>query len=395
MNVSEFIDPSFSVLLIAAFMHFLWQGCLVALLAILGDRLLSQSTANRRYALHVAVMGIMVACVPITYMQMDLPTTVTTAPSKSVGSEDSPTMGDSDLLPESVSPGESMAIELGMEPVLPADEELDLAATSFAGSSDFSGLGSSNPEPSRLVDVSESEEPMVHGDGLAAANGDAARQMWPWAPLVAMLYFACCGLLLARLLHGAWGTQRLRHAATHARDDSLENSLQQQSHVLGLRVLPRIAWCVEVSIPLVIGVVRPLILIPSAAATGLSPEQLQVLITHELAHIRRYDLWVNLIQRVVESMLFFHPAVWYVALVVNANKRVTNWYCRRDANDSATRMHWFAWQSFRRRCATRGNPFQQLRWRHPVAIHPNSNAECSKCCQSQPQRICDPVVSLC
>ncbi|MCA9065575.1 MAG: M48 family metalloprotease, partial [Planctomycetaceae bacterium] len=70
---------------------------------------------------------------------------------------------------------------------------------------------------------------------------------------------------------------------------------------------------VEVSVPVVIGIVRPVILIPAGAATGLSEDQLLAVIAHELAHIRRYDLLVNLLQRVIEALLFFHPVVWWLS----------------------------------------------------------------------------------
>ncbi len=63
-----------------------------------------------------------------------------------------------------------------------------------------------------------------------------------------------------------------------------------------------------------------MILLPAALASGLSLDQLQTIVTHELAHIRRFDLLVNLLQRFVEAMLFFHPAVWYVSRRINIER---------------------------------------------------------------------------
>ena len=68
------------------------------------------------------------------------------------------------------------------------------------------------------------------------------------------------------------------------------------------------------------GIVKPMILLPAALASGLSPDQLQALVTHELAHIRRYDLLVNLLQRLIEALLFFHPAVWFVSRRVSIER---------------------------------------------------------------------------
>jgi beta-lactamase regulating signal transducer with metallopeptidase domain len=69
-----------------------------------------------------------------------------------------------------------------------------------------------------------------------------------------------------------------------------------------------------------IGIVKPVILLPTSLATGLVPTQLEALVTHELAHIRRYDSVVNLFQRIVEATLFFHPAVWYVSRRVSVER---------------------------------------------------------------------------
>ena len=65
--------------------------------------------------------------------------------------------------------------------------------------------------------------------------------------------------------------------------------------------------------PSVVGWLRPAILIPAAALAGLNAAQLQAILAHELAHIRRHDYLVNMLQTVVETLLFYHPAVWWVS----------------------------------------------------------------------------------
>ena len=62
-----------------------------------------------------------------------------------------------------------------------------------------------------------------------------------------------------------------------------------------------------------LGYLRPMVLLPAAMVTQMPPEMLEAVLAHELAHIRRYDLWVNLAQRVVETLLFYHPAVWWLS----------------------------------------------------------------------------------
>ena len=80
---------------------------------------------------------------------------------------------------------------------------------------------------------------------------------------------------------------------------------------IGRRVT--VAVCERIAAPVLVGIVRPIILLPPAALTGWSPDEIEMVLLHELAHVRRWDNLVNLVQRLVESLLFFHPAVWLVS----------------------------------------------------------------------------------
>jgi hypothetical protein len=85
---------------------------------------------------------------------------------------------------------------------------------------------------------------------------------------------------------------------------------------LGLDRAIRYCECAWLQAPAVIGWFRPIVLLPATALTGLSQEQLQSIIVHELAHIQRLDPFVNVFQISVETLLFYHPAVWWL------NKRI-------------------------------------------------------------------------
>src|SRR5213592_1658536 len=85
---------------------------------------------------------------------------------------------------------------------------------------------------------------------------------------------------------------------------------------MGLDRVIRYCECHRLDVPAVLGWFRPVVLLPVRALTGLTEDQIEAVIAHELAHIRRLDAFVNLFQVVVESLLFFHPAVWWL------NKRV-------------------------------------------------------------------------
>src|SRR5262249_52370130 len=73
-------------------------------------------------------------------------------------------------------------------------------------------------------------------------------------------------------------------------------------------------------VPMVVGLLRPTILLPVEIVTGLSPGHLEAILAHELAHIRRHDFAVNLLQSVVESLFFYHPAVWLLSQRLRAER---------------------------------------------------------------------------
>ncbi len=94
-------------------------------------------------------------------------------------------------------------------------------------------------------------------------------------------------------------------------------TLQRQ---LGLDRAIRYCECAWLQAPAVIGWFRPVVLLPVTALTGLSEEQLQSIILHELAHIQRLDPFVNVFQICVESLLFYHPAVWWLNKTIRAER---------------------------------------------------------------------------
>src|ERR1039458_1697001 len=74
--------------------------------------------------------------------------------------------------------------------------------------------------------------------------------------------------------------------------------------------------------PSVVGWLRPVILLPPATVLGLTPEQLEAVLVHELAHIRRYDSLVNAAQILVETLLFYHPAVWWTSARIREEREL-------------------------------------------------------------------------
>lgn len=89
---------------------------------------------------------------------------------------------------------------------------------------------------------------------------------------------------------------------------------------LGLRRAVRYLECGWLQVPAVVGWLRPIVFLPAAALTGLCEVQLRAVIAHELAHIRRFDPFVNLFQIMVEALLFYHPALWWLNRRIRAER---------------------------------------------------------------------------
>ncbi|HYE14292.1 MAG TPA: M56 family metallopeptidase [Pyrinomonadaceae bacterium] len=119
---------------------------------------------------------------------------------------------------------------------------------------------------------------------------------------------------------GAWLlVVRLRRSAEPVAE-RFEEMLARVS--AGLRVSRGVRLCRSalVEVPTVVGHLRPVILVPAAALVGLTPRQLEAVLAHELAHVRRYDYAVNLLQTAVETLLFYHPAAWWLGRRARAER---------------------------------------------------------------------------
>jgi beta-lactamase regulating signal transducer with metallopeptidase domain/uncharacterized GH25 family protein len=126
-------------------------------------------------------------------------------------------------------------------------------------------------------------------------------------------YLIGVGLMLVRLAVSASKAERIRYVAKTISDGPIVDTLQKMARRWSMRATPVLAQAELVLVPKVIGLLRPTILLPTSMLTGLTAGELELILAHELAHIRRHDMWVNLLQRFAEATLFFNPALWYLS----------------------------------------------------------------------------------
>ncbi len=151
------------------------------------------------------------------------------------------------------------------------------------------------------------------GKFLQSALDRAAMGLpWLWligAPLTFLL--TTVGLL---------GAERLRRQSRLLVDSPIAETGRRLAAALGISRRIGVGICDRIAAPVLLGIFRPLILLPAVALIGWDPRQLEMVLLHELAHVRRWDNLVNLLQRIVESLLFFHPLVWIVSAWVRRER---------------------------------------------------------------------------
>lgn len=102
----------------------------------------------------------------------------------------------------------------------------------------------------------------------------------------------------------------------------LARRIERLSRRLGLSDVARVFLSERVREATAVGFWRTIVLLPLAWLVELPPQALEAIIAHELAHIRRWDLWVSLYQRVLETLLFYHPAVWWISRRVGLEREM-------------------------------------------------------------------------
>jgi TonB family protein len=131
-------------------------------------------------------------------------------------------------------------------------------------------------------------------------------------PLLLAAWCAGVFCFLARLSFGLFAAHRLRAGGTAVAAD-LQRFFDDLCERTGITRAVRLLNSAHVEVPTVVGWLRPAVLLPASCLTGLAPGQIEAILCHELAHIRRHDYLVSVLQSVVETLLFYHPAVWWVS----------------------------------------------------------------------------------
>ncbi len=259
--------------------HSLWQFALVGLATIVLRRALQRCSAATRYGALLTAMIIMVAMPVATWFSPWL----VPAPAAAVK-------------PEPVENVENVS------PLQPLDDTLPMAARPAA--SPLEVAAEPEPEPQRV-------EPLPTGP--ASSWSLVKSRVEPWLPEIVLAWFVGVVVAAFRLLWSWHTVRRLRRAGISPVGDAVHGVLERTARRLGLARTVEALQSSLVKMPVVLGCFRPVVLLPLCIVTGLPAAQLEMILAHELAHIRRHDYLVNLLQTLVETLFFYHPAVWWLS----------------------------------------------------------------------------------
>jgi beta-lactamase regulating signal transducer with metallopeptidase domain len=278
------LESGFCLRLSQALLHFLWQGTVIALVAAVVLWSLRRASANTRYWVGVIALLVMGASLPATLWLLPAGQRETTA-----------------------------AAADPAKPVVLAGGGTALLKT-FTITSAPQDAGPAKNEWAAAQKISMPAAAPNSGPTANRGVRQNAQVFWEViAPYAAAGYVVGLLVMSFRLTMSFWGGRRLCRDSTPCGDSALLTMVRNYSRRMALRIVPTVAYCRRIATPVVVGVLRPMILLPAALASGLTPEQFQAVLLHELAHIRRFDLAVNVLQRLIETLLFFHPLVWWIS----------------------------------------------------------------------------------
>ena len=253
-----------------ALLHFVWQGALIGVLTSITLVLLRRSAADVRYVVSTIALTLMATMPVVTGVQVW------------------------------------------------QDEPAAVARTAVAAPT---GAPVALTAPVASAPV---RSPRFDGDALTRAGraprGLSQADLEPWLPFFLTVWLSGVFALTLRLASGWVWVQRMKSHGTAPATAALQAIAVRLARRLHISRPVRLLESALVDVPTVIGWMKPVVLLPASALAGLTPTQLEAILAHELAHVRRHDYLVNLLQTLVETLLFYHPAVWWLSRRIRAER---------------------------------------------------------------------------
>ena len=257
--------------------HFLWQGAVIAALFALAQTNQAKRSSNARYWTGCVCLLLMMAGPTVTYL----------------------TLGPQRPSVAALSARQSQAEASSVKAPTPVKVSAPLVPE---GKGNRPAVLSPNPDLNPAPSTARHAEEFIR--------------------IFVLCWFVGVSVLSLRLLVSSLQVAHLKRRDNEPLDEPCMTRLDRLKAALQISRPVRLAKSLLVEVPTVVGWLRPVILLPAASLMGLTAEQLESILAHELAHIRRHDYLVNLFQNVLETLLFYHPAVWWISSCVRAEREI-------------------------------------------------------------------------
>ncbi|MEO1413802.1 MAG: M56 family metallopeptidase [Bacteroidota bacterium] len=206
-------------------------------------------------------------------------------------------------------------------------EEFHLSLVSEAPDIDERWLDESPPVSEEIAEewfetsvTNEFSDPefVVEEEGVTLM--DFFRDMRPYMPWLTWLWLVGFAFFSLKWIINYLYIQNLRFRHTKPMEFEWQNRLNRMARKIGIRDTLLMLESQKIISPLVLGHFKPVVLFPVGLLTSMTPEQVEAVLAHELSHIIRNDFMVNLIQTIIESIFFYHPAIWWISSQVRVER---------------------------------------------------------------------------
>ena len=302
MNYQSLLLNAFVDRIGMALVYFLWQGAAIAVVLGVVLRILRHRSPQSRYLAAWTALLAMTVCLPTTAYFL-------------------PSAPRAEIAAHAALPNEELAQKS------PVDRPAKTARTESPRTHSETTVREKNDTqsaevPNRVVVVSPRDTALNSSlvpprDSSPAkarwSMASSARLLQPALPWIVGLWLFGAMTLAVWHLGGFRHLVRLKRRGTGPAPANIEQIVCRLASRLGIRHSVSVLVSQMARVPTVLGWLRPVILLPASILCEMPPEQLEMILAHELAHIRRLDYLWNLLQIAIETVLFYHPAVWWVS----------------------------------------------------------------------------------
>ena len=276
-------------------LHSLWLVGVAAILLLFALRIIGQHRFMLRYLLSVATLFAATAGILFTYNVVSITSIVTSEASQSIRSQQQ-LMRLDNTTRNSIQPNNSVGTASAPLP--------NLASQPITSPSPDTESHSTERTTFPAIDKTQA---------FAIPQHVYKFIFWIWVSGSLLMY--------NRIIRSLVGLRRLSQSCKPIEPGPLDNLIRKTASQIGMTRRFEVFF-VKTAIPSTIGFFRPILLLPLSMATGYTDDDLRCIIAHELVHIRHYDCLVNFVQLLIEGLLFFNPAIWFISRQIRLEREL-------------------------------------------------------------------------